>query len=62
MSNWSALRPEYNRNELNIVEESKQIGRRLERMEILEYLCGLKQTKAVAQIVADIEERERKQL
>lgn len=50
-------RPEYNRNEINIVEESKQLGRRLERAEILSYLYGLKQTKAVAAIVAEIEKR-----
>lgn len=57
MKDWPPVRPEYNRNELNIVEESKRLGRRLERIEILEYLYGLKQTKTVAAIVADIEER-----
>lgn len=62
MKDWPPVKPEYNRNELNIVEESKQRGRRLERMEILEYLYGLKQTKAVAAIVADIEKREGKQI
>lgn len=60
MSNWSALRPEYNRNEVNIIEEAKATGRQQERMAILEYLYGLKQTKAVAAIVADIENREKK--
>ena len=62
MKNWPLLRPDYNRNEVNIVEEAKQLGRRLERMEILEYLYGLKQTKPVAAIVADIERREGKQI
>jgi hypothetical protein len=62
MKNWPLLRPDYNRNEVNIVEEAKQLGRRLERMEILEYLYGLKQTKPVAAIVADIERREGNQI
>jgi len=57
MSNWSALRPDYNRNELNIVLESQKQGRRAERLELLAYLKGLKQTKAVTEIVAEITRR-----
>lgn len=51
------LNPEYNHNELNIVEAAKETGRKLERAEILEFLREMKQTKPVAAIVAEIEKR-----